>query len=96
MAAIGSSDWHGLGPPGLCRTWLFVRQNTEAEILQAIRERHTVVYDGSRYFGDPALVALASAEPRLRQSQPPSGWPLASRVCAFLGLLGVVAGWRRW
>ena len=90
LASIASSDWHGLGPPGLCRTWVFVHRNTEAEVLQAIRERRTVVFDGSRYFGDPALIALASADGRLRQSPAPSRWALVSRVMAFLGLAGLV------
>ncbi len=96
MAAIASSDWHGPGPPGLGRTWVFARRNTAEDILQAIRERRTVVYDGSRYFGDPALVELARAEPRLRRVSRPAAWAATSRVCAFLGLLGILAGWRRW
>ena len=95
MAAIGSSDWHGLGPPGICRTWVFVHTNTEAEILQAIRERHTVVYDGTQYYGDPALVAMASADGRLKESPAPSPWALVSRVSAVLGLLGLVLAYRR-
>ena len=90
LAYIASSDWHGLGPPGLCRTWVFVHLNTEAEVLQAILERRTVVFDGSRYFGDPALIALASADGRLRHSPAPSRWALVSRVMAFLGLAGLV------
>jgi hypothetical protein len=85
LAAIGSSDWHGMGPPGLCRTWLFVHANTEAEVLQAIRERRTVVYDRGEYFGDPALVALARSLP-VRQSRHVQ----VSGVLALLGLLGIV------
>lgn len=88
MAAIASSDWHGLGPPGICRTWVFVHQDSEAEILRAIRDRRTVVYDRGQYFGDPALVALASADGRLSESPHRSPLALLSRVLAFLGLLG--------
>jgi hypothetical protein len=45
LTASGSSDYHGLGPVGLCRTYVFVREAGEPGILQALREGHTVVYD---------------------------------------------------
>jgi hypothetical protein len=90
MAAIGSSDWHGLGRPGLCRTWLFVHADNEREVLQAIRDRHTVVYDRGEYFGDPALVALARTEPRLTQSPRPPPWAVLSRTLGLVGLLGLL------
>jgi hypothetical protein len=36
-AAIGSSDYHGLGPLGLTRTCVQARDNSEAAILEAVR-----------------------------------------------------------
>src|SRR5262249_52885394 len=42
MAAIGSSDFHGFGRIGSCRTFVFVHDNTEAAILEAIRAHRTV------------------------------------------------------
>jgi predicted metal-dependent phosphoesterase TrpH len=35
VAAIGSSDFHTSGPMGLCRTYLFVRERSEAGVIQA-------------------------------------------------------------
>jgi hypothetical protein len=95
VAAIGSSDWHGPGPPGLCRTWVFVHHDSEGEILQAIRERRTVVYDRGRYFGDPALAALAAADGRFTETPQPSMPALVSRILAVAGLLGIIAGLAR-
>jgi len=95
MAAIGSSDWHGPGPPGICRTWVFVHENTEAEILQAIRDRRTVAYDRGRYYGDSALAVLATGDRRLLDSPPPSPLALVSRILAVLGLLGLIVVVRR-
>jgi hypothetical protein len=87
LAAIGSSDFHGLGPMGLCRTYVFVRDpstssgstrassmnDASAAILDAVRARRTVVYgrDG-RAYGDPTLVRLADEDGRLRSAAPPS------------------------
>jgi hypothetical protein len=86
MAAIASTDWHGLGPPGLCRTWIFAHSNSEEEVLQAIRERRTVVFDGGEYFGPPGLVKLAMSEARLREAPRPSGWAVFSRIFGILGI----------
>jgi predicted metal-dependent phosphoesterase TrpH len=97
MAAIGSSDFHGIGPMGLCRTYVFARDDSEQAILDAVRARRTVVYglDG-RAYGDPALVRLAASDIRLREAASPSsslrGWPdWVSRICGVLGLAGVMA-----
>jgi PHP domain-containing protein len=67
VAAIGSSDFHGTGRLGLCRTFVFVRDVSAAGILDALRARRTVVFgvDGNSY-GDPALIGLARADGRLR------------------------------
>lgn len=58
-AAIGSSDFHGMAPPGLCRTFLFVTGDSEAAILDAIRARRTVVLDRGAVFGNLALARAA-------------------------------------
>src|SRR5262245_4102529 len=44
VAAIGSSDFHGIGPMGMCRTFVFAREATERTILDAVRAGRTVVY----------------------------------------------------
>ena len=58
---IGSSDFHASGRVGTCRTFLFAREATERGVLQAIRDRRTVVYADGRAFGDPQLVERADA-----------------------------------
>lgn len=95
MAAIASSDWHGMGPPGICRTWVFTHGESPAEILRAIREGHTVVYDRGEYFGDARLIALAAADSRLSKGNAGAPPGLFSRIPASLGLLGVAIFWRR-
>jgi len=58
IAAIGSSDFHTSGPLGLCRTYLLVRERTEAGIMDAIRDGRTVGRcQDSRMRGRPDLVA---------------------------------------
>ncbi|HKA01405.1 MAG TPA: PHP-associated domain-containing protein [Candidatus Solibacter sp.] len=42
-AAIGSSDYHGLGPLGICRTCVLVREYSEAAIVEAVRAGRTIV-----------------------------------------------------
>jgi hypothetical protein len=89
MAAIGSSDYHGLGPLGLCRTYLFVQDNSERGILEALRAGRTVVLDRGRSYGHPELRLLAAGDPRL--SAPDAGSPnrvLAGLSCV-LGILGL-------
>jgi hypothetical protein len=67
LAAIGSSDFHGLGPMGACRTFVFTRDGSARAILDAIRARQTVVYGlNGAVYGDPTLVALAESDGRLR------------------------------
>jgi|SoiMethySBSTD1v2_1073268.scaffolds.fasta_scaffold00049_70 PHP domain-containing protein len=59
VAAIGSSDFHTNGPMGLCRTYVLVRERSEAGVIDAIRDGRTV----GRCFtselrGRPELVRL--------------------------------------
>lgn len=84
-AAIGSSDWHGMGPLGLCRTFVFAKDDTEASILEAIRAHRTVVVDRGESFGNAALAKLAGD--RLEQPPPASG--MLHRFSAIGGVLGL-------
>jgi predicted metal-dependent phosphoesterase TrpH len=96
FAAIGSSDFHGLSRMGICRTFVFARENSADAIVEAIRAHHTVVYglDG-RAYGDPSLIALAATRPDLRQSAttdpPPTAWDWISRISGLAGLIGLAA-----
>jgi len=102
VAAIGSSDFHGLGPMGFCRTYVFVFASdaTEQGILDGVRAHRTVVYgrDG-RAYGDSALVRLAAEAGGFSEREPsrlPVGWlDWTSRIGAVLGLSGVIFGRRR-
>lgn len=92
LAAIGSSDFHGLGQMGLCRTYVFAREATEAGILDAVRARRTVVFDGNgRAYGDNTLIPLArqagleSEAARLADA----GW--LARASGFAGVIGLAA-----
>jgi predicted metal-dependent phosphoesterase TrpH len=91
VAAIGSSDFHGLGPMGLCRTFVFATDTSEGAVLDAVRAHRTVVFgkDG-RAYGDPALLQYAD---KLRDRVPSSesrgsalDW--VSRIAVLVGLAG--------
>ena len=95
---IGSSDFHGLGRVGLCRTYVFATDNSAAAIVDALKGHRTVVYgvDGKVY-GDRALVRLAESVPRLRAEAMMwlnrGGWlDWLSRIAGILGMLVLVAG----
>ena len=88
-AAIGSSDWHGLGPVGRFRTWLFVREASAAGVLEAIREHRTVALHGDRVYGDPALVGFAPQLPGAPEWPSPAGG-----VCVVVGLAALILGRR--
>ncbi len=91
LAAIGSSDFHGLGRMGICRTYVFTNENTAAAIVDAVRARRTVVYgpNGATY-GDPQLAALIVHRPELRAiattDAPASGLDWVSRTSGVMGL----------
>lgn len=95
MAAIGSSDFHGFGRMGACRTYIFASDNSAGAVLDALRAHRTVVYaaDG-RAHGDPALMKLAEARPELRAratSDAQAGWlDWISRIAGGAGLVGLI------
>ena len=78
IAMIGSSDFHTNGPMGSCRTYLLVRERSEAAVIDAIRDGRTVGYcdrrgtGTERLHGRPELVRLL--EPyRDALAPPPEG-----------------------
>jgi hypothetical protein len=98
VAAIGDTDYH-LGPlspyvgeMGLCRTYVFVRERTEQEILDALRKGRTVVYDRQHTNGDPAMIHLAAVDGRLPKlaltGREHHFTTLLSAILGVLGLLG--------
>jgi PHP domain len=96
VAAIGSSDFHGLGQMGLCRTYVFATDPSERAILDAVRAHRTVVFGrDDKAYGDPVLIALAATDPRLRVAEPSNtrgeslDW--VSRIFGILGMVGLVA-----
>jgi hypothetical protein len=96
LAAIGSSDYHGMGPLGFFRTYVFARDNSEESILEAIRRRRTVVYDGEgRAWGDPQLIQLASGRLRGREPKPSGSLDLFSSAAGLLGLAGFLISGNR-
>src|SRR5580704_19283987 len=73
VTAIGDSDYRGLGEMGLCRTYVFARDNSEDAILEAIRAGHTVVYDrDGRSYGDPQLIRLIELSGRFDELPQPA------------------------
>ena len=87
MAAIGSSDFHAIGFPGICRTYVFVNQAGSQGILDALRAGRTVVYDrDGRSYGDAELIRLAAADGRLPEP------PRAGADLGFLALFSRMAG----
>jgi hypothetical protein len=91
LTAFGDSDFHGLGPIGVCRTWVFTREATEQGVLDAIRDGRTVVYDRGRVYGDPELIRLAAGDGRLPRFDPAAPWTdfsvMLSRIAGIAGLL---------
>ena len=93
LAPIGSTDYHFRQPLGVCRTYVFAREYSEAGVVEAIRAGRTVAFDpDGRGFGDPNLVAAAE---RVRASiARPARWrSFADRLSGLLGmggLLGVI------
>lgn len=92
IAAIGSSDFHGIPPPlGQCRTYVFVHERTEAGVIDAIRSGRTLAVDGDGNLqGDPTLIDLVlEARPAGRSDRHRPARRM-SLVLAWIGVLGMV------
>jgi predicted metal-dependent phosphoesterase TrpH len=96
LTAVGSSDYHWFNSLGICRTYVFVRSNDEADILEALRAGRTVVFDRERNaYGDPELIRLLQDQPiRLDVGDyhyRGSGVvDVVTRSAGWLGLIGLV------
>ena len=94
MTAIGDSDYHGTGPMGYSRTYIFARERTVAAVLDAVREGRTVVYDRDVVYGDPSMIQLAAEAGGLPHDVPrlpaPGIAAAFSRIVALLLLVGIL------
>lgn len=92
IAAIGSSDFHGMPSPGLCHTYVLSTAPTEAGVIEAVRSGRTVAADrDGNLTGDPAHVLMVQAG--RRTVEPPAAADLARRISVastWIGLLGMV------
>lgn len=99
LTAIGSSDYHGIGPVGYSRTYVFAPERTEQAVLDAIREGRTVVYDRDRVYGDPSLIQIADRHGGLPRDVPripiPGPMRAFSHIAAVVALLGALF-FNRW
>ena len=101
LTALGSSDFHWFNSLGICRTYVFVRQNDEAEILAALRAGRTVVYDreGNAY-GNAELIRLLQDQPIVRDTgdynyRGSGTVDVITRTLGWLGFIGLVLFGRR-
>jgi len=96
VAAIGSSDFHTNAPMGLCRTYLLVRERSEAGVLDAIRDGRTAGHcaDGPLR-GRPDIVRMLTP---VRDALAPPAASAGARLAlalVWIALLGLaVAGTR--
>jgi predicted metal-dependent phosphoesterase TrpH len=92
MAAIGGTDFH-IGQFGMARTYVFARERSAEAIVEAVRARRTVVYDGHRAYGDPALVQLAAEDgrlPRMAADAAPRRLATVDGAVAIVGLIAAI------
>lgn len=94
LAPIGSTDFHVRAPLGLCRTYVFAREFTEAGVVEAVRSGRTVAYDGSgRPHGEPSLVQAAGRKWQVASAALPEDPSQTEKLCVavtLLGLFGVI------
>jgi len=92
ITAVGDSDYHGTGPMGYSRTYVFAREKTVKGVLDALRDGRTVVYDRDLVFGDPRMIQLAAAAGGLPNQTPEWPTPGAARAFSRLATLVLLVG----
>jgi hypothetical protein len=91
IAAIGSSDFHAWPALGDRRTYLFVRERSEREVLEAIRAGRTVAVDEKgNLYGDAEWVERAQANRPAGRIDTHPWWRRVSVTLAWGGLLGLI------
>jgi predicted metal-dependent phosphoesterase TrpH len=92
-AAIGSSDFHGIGLLAACRTFVFATDISAPAILDAVRAKRTVVYGvNGKAYGNAELIRLAAADGRLPlEARADPSTAFADRLSQMLGAVGLVA-----
>lgn len=94
IAAIGSTDYHFFAPVGLCRTFVFARDESIAAILEAVRGGATVACDASgTTYGPTDLSAVVADACRAAAGAPAVAgtWKdAASMWLAWFGLLALI------
>ncbi len=89
VTPVGDSDYHGLGPMGYSRTYVFAEERTEQGVLDAIRAGRTVVFDRDLVFGDLKMMKLAAATGGLPHEVPV--WPTPGPLRLFSRLATLIA-----
>ncbi len=89
-AFVGSSDYHGGGTPGWCRTYVLARERTAASVIEALREGRTVAADADgRLYGPAEYVELVRAAGGVRRPETDDLRATAAATVVWLGLLGL-------
>ena len=91
-AAVGSSDYHVFASLGVCRTYVFARERSEAAVIEALRQGRTVAFDVEGIaHGDPELIALLGTPIAVPGDPPAIHW-LARAACvsALAGAVGLL------
>lgn len=99
FTAVGSSDFHGIGPIGFARTWVFADEPTVQGVLDALREGRTVTYGRHQTYGNADLIALADKSGGLPHDLPLIPLPGALAWLSRLGILAALSGillFNRW
>jgi predicted metal-dependent phosphoesterase TrpH len=92
FAAIGSTDFHGLGEIGTGRTYVFAYDRTAGSIVDAVRAGRTVVFDRDRVYGNRELLTLLKDREAIATQPPPWPRPELMRVLSrFLAVVGLAA-----
>jgi len=88
LAPIGSTDFHGGGPLGVCRTYVIVDEVSVGGVLEAIRHGRTVAAGpDDRLIGDPELLQIV--QQHLARSQGAGFGRSAATGLALVSLLSI-------
>lgn len=92
---IGDSDFHGLGPIGMCRTLILANDDSENSILEALRQRGSLAFcPEGNLLELPRSGNMKTNDPRIRERLSPpvkhESLAAASRIVGIVAVLGLV------